>query len=81
VDIPSRKSLALHLEKAYESMITKLKETLEEVSKVSTTADICTSHNRSYLGKTFKKHRLYNRMIKSPSDEIKLKYKQISNLV
>jgi len=48
VDMPNRKSLALHLEKAYESMMAKLKETLE-VSKVS---DVWSAHNRSYLGMT-----------------------------
>jgi len=52
VDMPNRKSLALHLEKAYESMMAKLKETLEEVSKVSTTADVWSAHNRNYLGMT-----------------------------
>ena len=52
VNIPSRKSLALYLEKAYESMMAKFKKILEEVSKVLTTADVWASHNRSYLGMT-----------------------------
>ena len=52
VDIPSRKSLALYLEKACELMMAKLKKKILEVSKVSTTADFWTLHNRSYLGMT-----------------------------
>ena len=51
-EVPNRKALAIHLHKAYEVMISKIKETLEAVCRVSTTADVWTGHNKSYLGMT-----------------------------
>ena len=52
VELPNRKALATHLDKAYELMISKIKVTLEAVCRVSTTADVWTGHNKSYLGMT-----------------------------
>ena len=52
VQLPDRKTLSSHLEQAYESMMKKIKEILEGVDKVSTTADVWTAHHRSYLGMT-----------------------------
>ena len=40
VQLPNRKALAMHLDKAYESMISKIKGNLEAVCRVSTTADV-----------------------------------------
>jgi len=62
VQLPNRKTLSLHLEQAYKSMIKKIKETLEGVDKVSTTADVWTSHQRSYLGMTV--HRINQKSLK-----------------
>ena len=50
VQLSDRKSLSLYLEKAFESMIKKVKETLDGVDHVSTTADVWMAHHRSYLG-------------------------------
>ena len=52
VQLPDRKSLSSYLEKAFESMIKKVKEALDGVDHVSTTADVWTAHHRSYLGMT-----------------------------
>ena len=52
VQLPNRKALAMHLDKAYESMISKIKGNLEAVCRVSTTADVWTGHSKSYLGMT-----------------------------
>ena len=52
VQLPDRKSLSSYLEKAFESMIKKVKEALDGVVHVSTTADVWTAHHRSYLGMT-----------------------------
>ena len=52
VEMPNRKSLSLYLQKGYELMVNKIKETLEGVPQVSTTADVWTAHHRSYLGMT-----------------------------
>ena len=52
LEIPNRKALSSYLQKVYESMVKKMKETLEGVSQVSTTADVWTAHHRSYLGMT-----------------------------
>ena len=50
VQLPDRKSLSSYLEKAFESIIEKVKEALDGVDRVSTTADVWTAHHRSYLG-------------------------------
>lgn len=42
----------MYLDKAYESMISKIKGNLEAVCRVSTTADVWTGHSKSYLGMT-----------------------------
>ena len=42
VQLPDRKSLALFLNKAYESMLVKVKSALEAVERVFTTADVWT---------------------------------------
>ena len=52
VQLPDRKTICSHLEQVYKSMMKKIKENLEEVEKVSTTADVWTTHHRSYLGIT-----------------------------
>ena len=52
VELPNRKSISLYLQNAYELMVKKIKEVLEGVSQVSTTADIWTAHHKSYLGMT-----------------------------
>ena len=52
VQLPDRKTISSHIEQAYESMMKKIKETLEGVDNVSTTADVWTAHHRSYLGMT-----------------------------
>ena len=50
--VPDRKSFTLHLDKVFEAMEQKVKATLEVIDAVSTTADVWTGHNRSYLGMT-----------------------------
>ena len=52
VELPNRKALATYLDKAYELMMSKIKGVLEAVCRVSTTADVCTGHNKSYLSIT-----------------------------
>ena len=52
VEMPNRKSLSSYIQKAYEMMVKKIKETLEGVSQVSTTADVWTARHHSYLGMT-----------------------------
>ena len=52
VQLPDIKSLTSYLEKAFESMIKKVKEALDGVDHVSTTADVWTVHHKSYLGMT-----------------------------
>ena len=52
LQVPDRKSLKLHLDKVFEAMEQKVKATLEVVDAVSTTADVWTGHNRSYLSRT-----------------------------
>ena len=47
-----RKSFTLFLDKAYNSVIAKVKATLETVERVCTTADLWTASRRSYLGIT-----------------------------
>uniref|UniRef100_A0A672NZU5 BED-type domain-containing protein n=1 Tax=Sinocyclocheilus grahami TaxID=75366 RepID=A0A672NZU5_SINGR len=50
--LPHRKMFAAYLEREYAMMQASLKATLEEVGFVSTTADIWTANNRSYMGVT-----------------------------
>ena len=52
MQLPDRKSLTLFLDKAYESMLVKVKGALEAVERVCTTADAWTANQRSYLGMT-----------------------------
>ena len=52
VRLPGRKSLTLFLDKAYESMLVKVKGTLEAVERVCTTADVWTANRQSCLGMT-----------------------------
>ena len=52
VQLPDRKSLTLFLDKGYNSMIAKVKATLETVERVCTTADVWTASRRRYLGMT-----------------------------
>lgn len=50
VRLPQRKTFASDLEREYATMEANLKAELEEVDFVSTTADIWTANNRSYMG-------------------------------
>jgi len=50
VQLPNRRSLSSYLEKAFELMIKKVKEALDGVDRVSTTADVWMAHHKSYLG-------------------------------
>ena len=50
--LPDRKSFTQYLDKLYDIMVKKVKELLETVDGVSTTADVWTAHHRNYLGMT-----------------------------
>lgn len=50
--LPRRTSFMPYLEKEYETMEANLKSTLDDVEFVSTTADLWTANNRSYMGVT-----------------------------
>ena len=50
--MPDRKSFTLYLDKLYDEMVQRVKEALEKVEYVSTTVDMWTAHNRSFLGMT-----------------------------
>ena len=50
--IPDRKSFTDHLDHQYDLVVEKVKSSLASVEHVSTTADVWTGHNRSYLGMT-----------------------------
>uniref|UniRef100_A0A3B4GZR6 HAT C-terminal dimerisation domain-containing protein n=1 Tax=Pundamilia nyererei TaxID=303518 RepID=A0A3B4GZR6_9CICH len=50
VKLPQRKSFVGYLEKEYDKMNSNLKATLEEAEFVSTTADIWTVNNKSFMG-------------------------------
>ena len=50
--VPDRQSFTQHLDKAYDEMERKVKESLENIDSASTTADVWTAHNRSYFGMT-----------------------------
>ena len=52
VKLPQRKGFTTWLDKEYVNMECKLKATLGEVNFVSTTADIWTANNKSFLGVT-----------------------------
>ena len=52
MQVPDRKELTQHLDKAYDGMEKKVKEALESIDAASTTADVWTAHNRSYFGMT-----------------------------
>ena len=52
MQLPDGKSFTLFLDKAYNSMIAKIKATLETVERVCTTADVWTASRRSYFGMT-----------------------------
>ena len=52
IPTPCTKTLAKYLDADYAKMNTELKKCFEELDFLSTTADIWTSHNRSYLGVT-----------------------------
>ena len=52
VQLPSRKSFTMFLDKTYDSMIAKVKGILETVERVCTAADVWSAKRRSYLGKT-----------------------------
>ncbi|KAL3991392.1 C-C motif chemokine 4 [Sarotherodon galilaeus] len=50
--LPDRKKFSTYLDKCYADMEMELKETFESLEYISTTADIWTSHNKSFLGMT-----------------------------
>ncbi|KAL7391338.1 hypothetical protein ABVT39_007938 [Epinephelus coioides] len=50
VQLPQRKSFAGYLEREYDIMDTNLKAALRDVDFVSTTADIWTANNKSFMG-------------------------------
>ena len=50
--VPDRKSFTLYLDRLYDQMVQRVKEALEKVEYVSTTVDVWTAHNRSFLGMT-----------------------------
>lgn len=52
VKLPQRKSFAAYLEREYDIMDTNLKAALRDVDFVSTTADIWTVNNKSFMGVT-----------------------------
>jgi hypothetical protein len=52
IPTPCTKTLAKYLDADYAKMNTELKKSFKELDFLSTTADIWTAHNRSYLGMT-----------------------------
>ena len=50
--VPDRKSFTLYLDKVYDEMVQRVREALERVEYVSTTVDIWSAHNKSFLGMT-----------------------------
>ena len=50
--VPDRKSFTLYLDRLYDQMVQRVKEALEKVEYVSTTVDMWTAHNGSFLGMT-----------------------------
>ena len=52
LQLPSRRSMTVFLDKAYDLMIATVKGTLETVESVCTTADVWTANRRSYMGMT-----------------------------
>ena len=52
VQVPDRKSFTQYLDGVYEEMEKKVREALESIDSVSTTADVWTAHNCSYFGMT-----------------------------
>jgi len=50
--LPDQKSFTQHLDNLYDIVGRKVKEVLELVDGISTTADIWTAHRCSYLGMT-----------------------------
>lgn len=50
--MPDGKSFTLHLDRLYDEMVQRVKEVLDQVDYVSTTVDVWSAHNRSFLGMT-----------------------------
>ena len=50
--VPCRKTMSVRINKKHSEMISHLKSLISSVSHVCTTADIWSSHNRSYMGMT-----------------------------
>jgi len=50
--LPDRKSFTAYLDTVYDSMVDKVKNTLQKIGIVSTTVDVWTAHHRSFLGIT-----------------------------
>ncbi|KAK0143118.1 hypothetical protein N1851_018763 [Merluccius polli] len=49
---PGRKTFSRYLDNEYANMESQLKNTFDELEHVSTTADIWTAHNKSFIGVT-----------------------------
>ena len=52
IQLPDSKSFTQHLDKVYDILVSKIKQTLEAVDTVSTIVDVWTAHHRSYLRMT-----------------------------
>ena len=52
VKVPDRKSFTQHLHEVYKEMEKKVREALENIDSVSTTADVWTAHNCTYFEMT-----------------------------
>ena len=52
IQVPGQKALTVHLDKVFDAMEPKLKEILEGVDFVSTTADVWKSCNKGFFGMT-----------------------------
>lgn len=52
IQLPDSKSFTQHLDKVYNMVVSKIKQTLEVVDTVLTTVDVWTAHHSSYLGMT-----------------------------
>ena len=52
IQVPGRKALTVHLDKLFDAMNPKLKDILEKVNFVSTTADVWKACNKGFFGMT-----------------------------
>ena len=52
VSLPDRKSFTAHLDRAFDMMEQRVRNTLDGINFVCTTADVWTAHNKSFFGMT-----------------------------